>query len=174
MRPDILYEIGRDEQRSDRVRPAWIATRPAVFRCWPSFPPTGREAGGCFTCREISRYHSKLKSSQGGALWGFLRGLDQLFDADKRGLVVKLRDLELVEEFPGSDGRLRFAATKVLLQALRTGEFTGVDRCLAPGFVLTQGTQTIAPLLAILRRANAIRATDTPRRAAVKPASGTE
>jgi hypothetical protein len=69
-----------------------------------------------FTYREISRYHSKLKSSQGGALWGFLRGLDQLFDADKRGLVVKLRDLELVEEFPGSDGRLRFAATKVLLQ----------------------------------------------------------
>lgn len=41
-------------------------------------------------------------------------------------------------------------------------------------FVLAQGTQTIAPLLAILRRANAIRATDTPRRAAVEPASGTE
>ena len=34
--------------------------------------------------------------------------IDQLFDADKRGLVVKLRDLKLVEEFAGTDGRLRF------------------------------------------------------------------
>ena len=33
--------------------------------------------------------------------------IDQLFDADKRGLVVKLRDLKLVEEFAGADGRLR-------------------------------------------------------------------
>jgi chromosome segregation and condensation protein ScpB len=35
--------------------------------------------------------------------------IDRLFDADKRGLVVKLRDLKLVEEFAGTDGRLRFA-----------------------------------------------------------------
>jgi chromosome segregation and condensation protein ScpB len=28
--------------------------------------------------------------------------IDQLFDADKRGLVVKLRDLKLVEEFAGA------------------------------------------------------------------------
>ena len=35
--------------------------------------------------------------------------IDRLFDADKRGLVVTLRDLKLVEEFAGSDGRLRFA-----------------------------------------------------------------
>ena len=42
--------------------------------------------------------------------------IDRLFDADKRGLVVKLRDLKLVEEFAGSDGRLRFATTQAFLQ----------------------------------------------------------
>src|ERR1700752_4143326 len=42
--------------------------------------------------------------------------IDQLFDADKRGLVVKLRDLNLVEEFAGADGRLRFATTEAFLQ----------------------------------------------------------
>ena len=41
--------------------------------------------------------------------------IDQLFDADKRGLVVKLRDLKLVEEFAGADGRLRFATTEAFL-----------------------------------------------------------
>jgi chromosome segregation and condensation protein ScpB len=42
--------------------------------------------------------------------------IDLLFDADKRGLVVKLRDLKLVEEFAGADGRLRFATTQAFLQ----------------------------------------------------------
>ena len=42
--------------------------------------------------------------------------IDRLFDADKRGLVVKLRDLTLVEEFVGADGRLRFATTEAFLQ----------------------------------------------------------
>ena len=42
--------------------------------------------------------------------------IDQLFDADKRGLVVRLRDLKLVEEFAGADGRLRFATTEAFLQ----------------------------------------------------------
>jgi segregation and condensation protein B len=42
--------------------------------------------------------------------------IDRLFDADKRGLVVKLRDLKLVEEFAGADGRLRFATTAEFLQ----------------------------------------------------------
>ena len=42
--------------------------------------------------------------------------IDQLFDADKRGLVVKLRDLKLVEDFAGADGRLRFATTEEFLQ----------------------------------------------------------
>jgi len=42
--------------------------------------------------------------------------IDRLFDADKRGLVVKLRDLKLVEEFAGADGRLRFATTEEFLQ----------------------------------------------------------
>jgi chromosome segregation and condensation protein ScpB len=40
----------------------------------------------------------------------------RLFDADKRGLIVKLRDLKLVEEFAGADGRLRFAITEAFLQ----------------------------------------------------------
>ncbi len=42
--------------------------------------------------------------------------IDQLFAADKRGLVVKLRDLRLVEEFAGDDGRLQFATTEIFLQ----------------------------------------------------------
>ena len=40
--------------------------------------------------------------------------IDHLFDADKRGLVVTLRDLKLVEEFAGADGRLRFKAVRAL------------------------------------------------------------
>ena len=39
-----------------------------------------------------------------------------MFAADKRGLVVKLCDLRLVEEFAGADGRLRFATTEAFLQ----------------------------------------------------------
>jgi chromosome segregation and condensation protein ScpB len=42
--------------------------------------------------------------------------IDRLFDADKRGFVVRLRDLKLVEEFAGADGRLRFATTELFLQ----------------------------------------------------------
>ena len=42
--------------------------------------------------------------------------IDQLFDADKRGFVVKLRDLNLMEEFAGANGRLRFATTRTFLQ----------------------------------------------------------
>jgi chromosome segregation and condensation protein ScpB len=42
--------------------------------------------------------------------------IDQLFDADKRGFVVTLRDLMLVEEFAGDDGRLRFATTRTFLE----------------------------------------------------------
>ncbi len=41
--------------------------------------------------------------------------IDQLFAADKRGLVVKLRDLRLVTDFAGDDGRLRFATTSDFL-----------------------------------------------------------
>jgi chromosome segregation and condensation protein ScpB len=42
--------------------------------------------------------------------------IDHLFDADKRGFVVTLRDLKFVEEFAGADGRLRFATTELFLQ----------------------------------------------------------
>lgn len=42
--------------------------------------------------------------------------IDRLFDADKRGLVVKLQDLKLVEELPRADGHLRFATSEAFLQ----------------------------------------------------------
>ena len=42
--------------------------------------------------------------------------IDQLFAADKRGLVVKLRDLRLVTDFAGDDGRMRFATTDMFLR----------------------------------------------------------
>jgi chromosome segregation and condensation protein ScpB len=41
--------------------------------------------------------------------------IDRLFEVEKRGLVVKLRHLKLVEEFAGPDGRLRFATTQAFL-----------------------------------------------------------
>jgi chromosome segregation and condensation protein ScpB len=56
--------------------------------------------------------------------------IDRLFDADKRGLVVKMPDLKLVEEFAGSDGRLRFATTEAFLQRFglaSLGELTSVQ-----------------------------------------------
>jgi hypothetical protein len=40
-------------------------------------------------------------------------------DADKRGLVVNLRDFKLVEGFAGADGRPRFATTEVFVQRFR-------------------------------------------------------
>ena len=40
--------------------------------------------------------------------------IDRLFDADKRGLVVKLGDLKLLEEFAGADGQA--ATTEAFLQ----------------------------------------------------------
>jgi chromosome segregation and condensation protein ScpB len=44
--------------------------------------------------------------------------IDRIFAADKRGLVVKLRDLGLVADFAGDDGRLRFATTEAFLRRL--------------------------------------------------------
>jgi hypothetical protein len=52
--------------------------------------------------------------------------IDHLFDADKRGLVVTLRDLRLVEEFAGTDGRLRFATTQTFLQRFGLASFAGL------------------------------------------------
>jgi len=68
--------------------------------------------------------------------------IDRLFDADKRGLVVKLRDLKLVEEFAGSDGRLRFATTEEFLQRFglaNVGELTAAS--------LSDKATAIPPLL---------------------------
>ncbi len=43
--------------------------------------------------------------------------IDQIFgDVDKRHLVSVLRALEMVEEFTGADGRLRFATTGRFLE----------------------------------------------------------
>lgn len=47
--------------------------------------------------------------------------IDQLFGADKRGLVVKLRDQKFVADFAGEDGRLRFATTDLFLQKFGMG-----------------------------------------------------
>ena len=68
--------------------------------------------------------------------------IDRLFEADKRGLVVKLRDLKLVEEFAGVDGRLRFATTEAFLQrfALASlGELTAAS--------LSDSQSVIRPLI---------------------------
>lgn len=46
--------------------------------------------------------------------------IDQIFgDRDKRHLVSVLRQIELVEEFAGPDGRLRFSTTGKFLQHLK-------------------------------------------------------
>jgi chromosome segregation and condensation protein ScpB len=68
--------------------------------------------------------------------------IDRLFDADKRGLVVKLRDLKLVEEFAGTDGRLRFATTEAFLQRFglaSLGELTAIS--------LSDSQRVIRPLI---------------------------
>ena len=53
--------------------------------------------------------------------------IDRLFDVDKRGLVVKLRDLKL-EEFPGADGRLHFATTETFLQRFGLASWGNLPR----------------------------------------------
>ena len=64
--------------------------------------------------------------------------IDRLFDADKRGLLVKLRDLGLVEEFAGADGRLRFATTEEFLQRFglaSVGELTTASVSATPSLI---------------------------------------
>ena len=53
--------------------------------------------------------------------------IDHLFAADKRGLVVKLRDLRLVEEFADANGRLRFATTEAFLHRFGLGSLQELD-----------------------------------------------
>ena len=59
--------------------------------------------------------------------------IDHLFDADKRGFVVTLRDLKLVEEFAGADGRLRFATTEPFLQRLGLASLQELTAASRPG-----------------------------------------
>jgi chromosome segregation and condensation protein ScpB len=48
--------------------------------------------------------------------------IDQIFgDVDKRHLVSVLRQMEMVEEFAGADGRLRFATTGRFLEKFEIG-----------------------------------------------------
>ena len=50
------------------------------------------------------------------------REIDQIFgEVDKRHLVSVLRQMELVEEFAGADGRLRFATTGRFLDRFEIG-----------------------------------------------------
>jgi chromosome segregation and condensation protein ScpB len=68
--------------------------------------------------------------------------IDRLSDADKRGFVVTLRDLKLVEEFAGADGRLRFATTETFLQRFglaSLGELTAAS--------LSDSQRVIRPLI---------------------------
>jgi chromosome segregation and condensation protein ScpB len=48
--------------------------------------------------------------------------IGQLFAADKRSLVVRLRDLGLVKEFACSDGRLRFVTTELFPAPVQSPE----------------------------------------------------
>ena len=73
--------------------------------------------------------------------------IDRLFAADKRGLVVKLRDLKLVEEFAGADGRLRFATNGRILAAFRPGKFAAIDGNFALGQSTRHRTVCIKPTI---------------------------
>ena len=58
--------------------------------------------------------------------------IDQIFgDTDKRHLVSVLRQLELVEEFAGRDGRLRFATTGKFLDRFGLASLDEVNSVLA-------------------------------------------
>jgi chromosome segregation and condensation protein ScpB len=74
--------------------------------------------------------------------------IDRLFDADKRGFVVTLRDLKLVEEFAGADGRLRFATTQAFLQRFGLAGLTELS--LASLSTIPSATEPILGLLASL------------------------
>jgi len=58
------------------------------------------------------------------------KGQSTTSSTDKRGFVVMLRDLKLVEEFAGEDGRLRFAATQGFLQLSDAAPFRKKTSCL--------------------------------------------
>jgi chromosome segregation and condensation protein ScpB len=50
--------------------------------------------------------------------------INHLFDTDKRGFVVRLRELDLIEDCPGEGGRVRFVTTEAFL---RRFNLSGVD-----------------------------------------------
>jgi chromosome segregation and condensation protein ScpB len=52
---------------------------------------------------------------------------------------VKLRDLKLVEEFAGADGRLRFATTAEFLQRFGLASLQELTALRSPIFHLPQG-----------------------------------
>ena len=55
--------------------------------------------------------------------------IDQIFgDVDKRHLVSVLRALEMVEEFTGADGRLRFATTGRFLERFELDSIEEIRR----------------------------------------------
>jgi hypothetical protein len=62
---DILCGIDRDEPRSGLARRESIAEARGAFPCWPSFPPTAREAG---ECSHVVKYHDIAAKSQEPAL----------------------------------------------------------------------------------------------------------
>ena len=54
--------------------------------------------------------------------------IDKIFATDKRTLVLKLREIGLVEEFPGTDGRLRFATTEAFLRQFNMASIEELHR----------------------------------------------
>jgi hypothetical protein len=75
--------------------------------------------------------------------------IDLLFDADKRGLVVKLRDLNLAEEFAwGPDGHLRFTTASLSGSQAATQPF---DNREATSFRLGRAIWTFLNSLGYLR-----------------------
>ena len=69
--------------------------------------------------------------------------IDRLFDVDKRGLVVKLRDLKLVEEFAGRRRPSALRHNGNLFTALWPGKLGGSYLGLVPG--CGRGTTSRAP-----------------------------
>jgi hypothetical protein len=63
--------------------------------------------------------------------------IDRLFDADKRGLVVKPRDLKLVEEIRRRRRPVALCDNGRILAAFRPGKYGGIDG----GFAVGQSTR---------------------------------
>ena len=65
--------------------------------------------------------------------------IDRIFAADKRGLVVRLRDCGLVTDLAGTDGRLRFVTTDTFLRRFNLSGLEQLQSILHVSSSLAQG-----------------------------------